>query len=104
MKIAITSQGDQLDSLIDERFGRCSYFVIYDTESQTTAFIPNPNKTIEEGAGPASVQLLANMEILKVVAGEFGAKIKPLMESLKMEMIIEKEPKTIKEIIEMLNK
>ena len=49
MKIAITSQGDQLDSVIDQRFGRCSYFVIYDTESKTTQFIQNPNKIIEEG-------------------------------------------------------
>ena len=53
MKIAITSQGSQLDSIIDQRFGRCSFFVIYDTEKQTSEFIQNPNKSIEEGAGPA---------------------------------------------------
>jgi predicted Fe-Mo cluster-binding NifX family protein len=103
MKIAITSQGNQHDSIIDQRFGRSHYFVIYDTESKSIEFIPNPNNQVEEGAGPSSVQLLANKGVSKVVSGEFGAKIKPLMDSLKMGMIIVKEPKTIQEIIKMLN-
>ena len=34
MKIAITSTGDSQDSKLDERFGRCSFFVVYDTESK----------------------------------------------------------------------
>lgn len=103
MKIAITSQGDQLDSVIDQRFGRCSYFVIYDSETKTTQFILNPNKIIEEGAGPASVQLLANKEVMKVYAGEFGVKIKTLMDHLKIEMNVIKEPITIQEIIDIIN-
>ncbi|HPS71180.1 MAG TPA: NifB/NifX family molybdenum-iron cluster-binding protein [Bacteroidales bacterium] len=103
MKIAITSQGSQLDSIIDQRFGRCSYFVIYDTEKQTSEFLQNPNKLIEEGAGPASVQFLANQDVEKVVSGEFGVKIKPLMDQLKMGMIIIKEPNSIEKIIRVLN-
>lgn len=103
MKIAITSQGNQLDSIIDQRFGRCSFFVIYDTEKQTSEFIQNPNKSIEEGAGPASVQFLANQDVEKVVSGEFGVKIKPLMDQLKMGMIIIKEPNSIEKIIRVLN-
>ena len=103
MKIAITSQGNQLDSIIDQRFGRCSFFVIYDTEKQTSEFIQNPNKSIEEGADPASVQFLANQDVEKVVSGEFGVKIKPLMDQLKMGMIIIKEPNSIEKIIRVLN-
>ena len=33
MKIAITSTGNSLESNIDQRFGRCAYFVIYNTEN-----------------------------------------------------------------------
>jgi predicted Fe-Mo cluster-binding NifX family protein len=31
MKVAITSTGNSPESTLDSRFGRCSYFVIYDT-------------------------------------------------------------------------
>lgn len=104
MKIAITSTGNSLDSAIDERFGRCAYFVVYDTESKSTEFIPNPNKDAEEGAGPASVQIVTSRNVSKIVSGEFGMKIKSLVDSLKIQMIVIKDnQKKIREIIEMLN-
>ncbi len=103
MKIAITSTGNTQESTIDQRFGRCAYFVIYDTENKAVEFIPNPNKDAEEGAGPASVQLVASRNVSKIVSGEFGIKIKPLLDSLKIQMIVLKEPeKQIKQIIEIL--
>jgi predicted Fe-Mo cluster-binding NifX family protein len=105
MKTAITSTGETLDSKIDPRFGRCSYFVIYDSELKSFEFIPNPNKNADEGAGPASVQLIAGKKVTKIVSGEFGIKIKPLLDSLHIQMIIVKDSnKTVKEIIELLNK
>ena len=103
MRVAITSTGNSFDSTLDERFGRCSYFVVYDTESKSTEFIPNPNKEAENGAGPASVQVVASRNVSKIVSGEFGMKIKSLVDSLQIQMIVVKEPKTIREIIQMLN-
>jgi len=104
MKVAITSTGNNLESKLDQRFGRCKYFVIYDTESRAMEFVPNSNKDVEEGAGPASVQLVASKKVNKIISGEFGIKIKSMLDSLKIQMIILKEPeKTIREIIEMLN-
>ena len=104
MKIAITSTGNTLESKIDERFGRCAFFVIYDTETKATEFIPNPHKDAESGAGPAAVQLLASRGVNKIVAGEFGVKIKSLLDSLKIQMIVFKKPEhKVQEIINMLN-
>jgi len=34
VKIAISAMGKDLDSMLDVRFGRCNYFVIYDTEEE----------------------------------------------------------------------
>lgn len=105
MKVAITSTGDNLESKLDQRFGRCGYFIIYDTESKATEFIPNPNKDAQEGAGPASVQLVASRDVQKIISGEFGIKIKTLLDSLKIQMIVLKQPdKSIREIIDMFNK
>lgn len=104
MKVAITSTGNNPDSTLDSRFGRCSYFVIYDTENQATEYIPNPNKENVEGAGPASVQLIASRGAAKVVSGEFGAKVKSLFDSLQIQLVVLNDPeKRISEIIEMLN-
>jgi predicted Fe-Mo cluster-binding NifX family protein len=105
MKVAITSTGNSMQSTLDQRFGRCGFFIVYDTETKGLEFIPNPNKDAQEGAGPASVQLVASRNVHKIISGEFGIKIKSLLDSLKIQMIVLKDPeKKIEEIIEMLNK
>lgn len=104
MKVAITSTGNSPDSKLDSRFGRCSYFVIYDTETNATEYIPNLNKENVEGAGPASVQLIASRGANKVVSGEFGAKVKSLFDSLQIQLVVLNNPeKKISEIIDLLN-
>jgi predicted Fe-Mo cluster-binding NifX family protein len=104
MKVAITSTGNSPDANLDSRFGRCSYFVVYDTESHSTEFIPNPNRESLEGAGPASVQLVASRGVRKVVSGEFGAKVKSIFDSLQIQLIVLDDPqKKIHEIIDLLN-
>jgi predicted Fe-Mo cluster-binding NifX family protein len=103
MKIAITSTGNNLESKLDQRFGRCSYFVIYDSDNGGLEFIPNPNKDVPEGAGPASVQIVASRNVSKIVSGEFGMKIKSLLDSLQIQLIMLKDAdKSINEVIEML--
>ena len=41
MKIAISSVGKTLDSQVDQRFGRCPYFLIVDSETLDLEVIPN---------------------------------------------------------------
>jgi predicted Fe-Mo cluster-binding NifX family protein len=104
MKVAITSTGNTLESTLDMSFGRCTYFAIYDTDGRSVEYIFNPNQQAEEGAGTASVHLMASLSVNKIVSGEFGLKTKPLLDSLRIQMIVLKAPgKTIREIIEMLN-
>jgi len=105
MKVAITSTGNSLDSTIDQRFGRCAFFVIYDTETGGVEILPNPNRDAQEGAGPASVQLVASRDVKKIISGEFGVKIKSLLDSLRIQMVVYKEPeKTVQSVIDMLKK
>jgi predicted Fe-Mo cluster-binding NifX family protein len=104
MKIAITSTGNSLESTIDQHFGRCKYFVIYDDNSKSVEFIPNTAKESDEGAGVAAVELIASKNAKKIVSGEFGIKIKALLDSLKVQMIVVKQPdKKVSDIITMLN-
>jgi len=102
MKIAITSTGDTVNSTIDSRFGRCTFFAIHNTDTKSTEFFLNPSKEAQEGAGPAAVQFVAAHKVSKIVSGEFGMKIKSLLESLNIEMITNKDSATkIVDIIEL---
>ncbi len=102
MKIAITSTGENIDSMIDPRFGRCAFFAIHDTEKNRTEFIVNPAKNSLEGAGPAAVQFVAGYTVDIIVSGEFGMKIKPILESFPIEMITNKKATSkIADIIEL---
>ena len=52
MKIAITSQGKDLNSQVDPRFGRAAYIIIVDTETMDFEVIDNAaNKGTSRGAG-----------------------------------------------------
>jgi len=105
MRIAICASENGFDSYIDMRFGRCNYFVIYDSESGSTEFIPNPYSNSAEDAGALSVQLITSKNVSKIVSGEFGIKIKPLLDSLKIQMIvIKKAEMRVSEIIKLLNR
>jgi predicted Fe-Mo cluster-binding NifX family protein len=104
MKTAIAARGNTLESHLDSNFGRCAWFIVYDTESKAMEFIPNPHKDLEEGAGSASVELLSSRAVTMIIASEFGMKIKPLLDSKKIQMIVIKDTKTeIRQVIEMLN-
>ena len=52
MKIVITSQGKDLESQVDARFGRSNGFIIYDEESSDYSYIDNnQNLQAMQGAG-----------------------------------------------------
>ena len=102
MKIAISSEEMNAESLLDSRFGRCTAFAIYDTDTKELNFIENPNKDADEGAGPASVSLVANQGVKRIISGEFGFKIKGLLNDLKIEMDARKEKVSIADIINQL--
>jgi len=72
MKICVTSQEDNLDSQVDQRFGRCQYFVIADTETLEFEAIKNPNIEAMGGAGVQSGQFVAGKQVKAVLTGNVG--------------------------------
>ncbi len=104
MRIAITSRGNSLESALDQRFGHCKYFVIYDKQTGAVEIIPNPYCEVEEQAGTLAVKLLSSKNVSKIVSGEFGIKVKPILDSLNIQMIMYKNQNiSIGKVIEMLN-
>jgi predicted Fe-Mo cluster-binding NifX family protein len=105
MKYAVTSTGNTLEAGIDRRFGRCAFIVTYDTDSKALEFFPNPFRNEEEGAGQALVALLNEKGVQKIVSGSFGIRIKDLMDSRKMQMIIPRDgDHTVSSVIDLITK
>lgn len=72
MKICITSTGNQKNSLVDVRFGRCRYFAIFDDTADKFEFIQNPGMNANQGAGITSAQKVIDMEVDAVITGNVG--------------------------------
>lgn len=57
MKIAFTTKGIKWDSMIDPRFGRTEYILIYDEENDSFANYDNREiANVGHGAGPKTAQ------------------------------------------------
>ena len=54
MKVAVASQGDNLEAQMDSRFGRCAYFVVVDTDTMEFEAFENTAAQQSGGAGSAS--------------------------------------------------
>jgi len=72
MKICVTSDGNNLSSQVDPRFGRCKYFIIIDSGTERFNAIENPNIESMGGAGIQSAQLVASQRAKVVLTGNVG--------------------------------
>lgn len=72
MKVAISSSGKDLDSMIDPRFGRCPYFVIVETDDISFEVFDNESIALGGGAGIQSSQFLSSKGVKAVITGNCG--------------------------------
>ena len=72
MKVAISSSGTALESNVDARFGRCPYFIIYDTSDDTFSHIENKSRQAMGGAGIQAAQMIVNQNVEAVITGNIG--------------------------------
>ena len=73
MKLAICTQGEGLEAQVDQRFGRCPYFVIVDAETgELVKSMPNSGMTAAGGAGPQSARQLSQEGVEAVALGHVG--------------------------------
>ncbi|BAF58763.1 MAG: NifB/NifX family molybdenum-iron cluster-binding protein [Pelotomaculum sp.] len=75
MKVAITSQGESLESMLDQRFGRCGWFVVADTEEGNWEAVSNEqNLSSAQGAGIQSAETVCRCGAEAVITGHVGPK------------------------------
>ena len=72
MKIAVSSSGKDLDSLIDPRFGRCAYFLMVETDDMSFEVFDNQSMSLGGGAGIQSAQFISSKGAKAVITGNCG--------------------------------
>ena len=75
MKIAVTSQGAEMDSPVDPRFGRARHFVLVDTDTGEFTIHDNAqNLNAPQGAGIQAAEAVARLGAQAVLTGNVGPK------------------------------
>jgi len=72
MKVAVTATEPSLDAAMDPRFGRCSCFVIVETDDMSLETTENLGSSRGGGAGIQAAQLMARKGVKVVLTGNCG--------------------------------
>jgi len=75
VKIIISSQGGNLDSAVDPRFGRAAQFILYDTETASYETISNAQSLdAAQGAGIKAAETISRLGAQVLITGHCGPK------------------------------
>ncbi len=75
MRIAISSQGKELNANLDPRFGRAAYFIIVDPETMAFEVVENSqNLNLSQGAGIQAGKTIADNKVDVLITGHCGPK------------------------------
>jgi len=86
MRVAISSNGESLESSIDPRFGRSQYYIIYNTDDDTYESIGNTSRQATGGAGIQAAQDISNTGVEAVITTNIGPNAYRVLEAAKIKV------------------
>lgn len=99
MKIILTAASPSIEAAFDQRFGRCSYFIVTDTETMEWQAFPNQAKMASGGAGSQAAQFAAQQNAIAVISGDFGPNAAAALNAVGIEMYLYQDSGTVKDAI-----
>ncbi|MFB6341413.1 NifB/NifX family molybdenum-iron cluster-binding protein [Saccharicrinis sp. FJH62] len=104
MKTVITSSGDEVTAQFDKRFGRTGWFCLIEEGTEDVNFYFNNLKDVSNGAGIKAAEKMVELNVQKVISGDFGPKARDLLNTFNIQMVMLSEDNlTIGDIINRLN-
>lgn len=92
MKIAVTSQGNDMSSEIDLRFGRAKWLIVVDTETGDFQAHDNAvNLNAMQGAGIQTGRNVAELGVEAVITGNVGPKAFTTLTAAKVKICLAKQ-------------
>jgi len=102
MKVVVSSSGADKTSLLDPRFGRCSYFVFVDTETDIVDAVVNEAVSSGHGAGIQAAQSVIEAGAEAVISRRVGPNAFQVMAAAGL-MIYESDAASVEEAVAALN-
>ncbi|MCB2171667.1 NifB/NifX family molybdenum-iron cluster-binding protein [archaeon] len=103
MKVAVSSTGNTVDSMMDPRFGRCGVFLIVDTDTMEAQPVANMSVSAAHGAGIGAAQKVASLGVKAVISGHFGPNAHMALSGAGVD-IYTAQSGTVKDVVELLKK
>jgi len=72
MKIAVSATDNKIDAAVDQRFGRCKYFLIVESENMNFNAISNESSMATGGAGIKAAETVVNNGAEALITGNIG--------------------------------
>ena len=99
MKIAVSSNGKDLNAQLDPRFGRCAYFMVVNPDDMSFEAFNNESAAQGGGAGIQAAQFLASLGVKAVVTGNCGPNAVQTLSAAGIELFAG-QAGIVKEVIE----
>jgi len=89
MRIAVTTQGNDLDAQVDTRFGRAPNFIFVDTETRRFEVVQNAQSLdLPQGAGIQSAQNVLPHKPDVVLTGNCGPKAFRVLQTAGINVVV----------------
>ena len=84
---------------MDERFGRCEYFIIVDSKTMTFNAVSNPSAAAPSGAGPSTAREIAKYGTEVLITGSVGPNAQQALDAAGIKVVAATQG-TVKEVVE----
>jgi predicted Fe-Mo cluster-binding NifX family protein len=99
MKVAVSSNGEDLNAQLDPRFGRCAYFLVVNPDDMSFDALNNESAVQGGGAGIQAAQFLASQGVVAVITGNCGPNAVQTLSAAGIELFGD-QAGTVREVVE----
>lgn len=98
MKLCITASGPEANDKIDPRFGRCLYFLFYDSQTDSYKAVKNKAAAASHGAGIEASRLVTEESPEAVITGNIGPNAANVLKASSLDIYSVREG-TVAEVV-----
>jgi predicted Fe-Mo cluster-binding NifX family protein len=104
MRVGISATGRDLDARVDDRFGRCPWFLVVDSDSSEFTALENLHAEEGMGAGMGAAKDLIDARVDAVISGQVGPKAYEVLKAVNIDIFLVSGSITVKDALERLER